>query len=495
MKLSLVGVGLLLSSEDGYTTIKRVIPGGPADRDGTIKVNDKIIAVGQKLEEEQVDVIDMKLRNVVKMIRGKKGALVRLYIQRDDSAGDHEEIEVILERDKIDLSEQEAKAEVIEFPSGNGTLKLGKIDVPSFYADIKQLRLNNPDAKSTTKDVRELIELLKKENIRGLILDFRRNGGGLLSEAITLTGLFIDEGPVVLVKDARGRVKIWADDESGIVYDGPMLVLTSKLTASASEIVAGALQAYNRAVIVGDPKTHGKGTVQSIVELAPVRRIMRFNRDEHFSAVKVTVQKFYLPNGNSTQNKGIEVDIPLPSIYTYLPVGEDNLPFALPWDEIDPTDYVRHDSPVSQAIIDQMLSRSEIRINADPEFAYLREDIDRLKKEMENKKISLNKKKRVEKKDRLKKIKEQRKIERKERSFSPSEAKSILLPNSKKNKESTEKSKDKKTEEDKTEEEEDKDGPDYDIHLYEAYNILADLINLSNSLSLQGHISHEETHL
>lgn len=393
MKLSLVGIGAVLTSEDGYCTVKEIIPGGPADMDKKLKVNDRIVAVAQG-DEPYVDVVDMKLRNVVKMIRGEKNTEVKLKIIPANAPDPSQLKEIKLTRDKIELTAQQASAQVIERKEEDDKIaRIGVIELPSFYGDIgsDDDTTSETSARSTTEDVTLLLEKLKHEKIDGLILDLRRNGGGLLDEAIRLTGLFIDQGPVVQVKDNNGKIRVRGiSNKHSALYNGPMIVLTSRQSASASEILAGALQNYERAIIVGDKSTHGKGTVQAVVELN--RFLSAPNQNS--GAVKLTIQKFYLPNGHSTQNRGIVPDISLPSYNDYLKIGETDFPHALPWDEIKPAKFQKVDSSELEWV-KELRKRSQKRIANNKLFQLFIEDVQRLKKRMEEGKISLNEAKRL----------------------------------------------------------------------------------------------------
>lgn len=410
MRLSLFGIGAQLTSEDGYCKIMELVPGGPASRSKKLKPNDKIIAVAQA-SEEPVDVIDMPLNKIVEKIRGQKGTEVRLTVIPADSADSSTRKIVSLVREEIKLEESEAKAQIIDVPMENGkTNRLGFIDLPSFYADFDADN-SKPESerKSTTRDIVKLLTKLKAEGINGLILDLRRNGGGSLEEAIKLTGLFIKQGPVVQVKDPSGEVTVDKDTDPGIEYDGPMIVLTSRFSASASEILAGALQDYGRALIVGDSSTHGKGTVQTMISLA------RYIRNAEFDpgAIKVTIRKFYRPSGASTQRKGVVPDIVLPSVNNHAEVGEVSLENALPWDTIDAADF----RPVNRIApyLDDLRQKSVKRVEASKDYSYVREDIERFDKMRADKTISLNEETRLKEKEEVKKIEEARKQERKDR--------------------------------------------------------------------------------
>lgn len=408
MSLSLSGIGAVLRSEDGYAWISSIVPGGPADLDKRLKVNDRIVAVAQG-EGAFADVVDMKLNKVVEQIRGKKGTTVRLKVLPADAADSSVRLEIPIVRDEIKLTEQEAKAKIIEKPTGDsGTLRLGYIDLPSFYLDMKK----GAGAKSCANDVRRLLQKLNEEKVDGLVLDLRRNTGGSLPEAIALTGLFIDEGPVVQVKNPLGRIEIGRDTEAGALFEAPMVVLTSHLSASASEILAAALQDYGRALVVGDKQSFGKGTVQQMVSLNPM---MPGNRGEENSsgALKVTIQKFYRIAGGSTQARGVVPDIEWPSVLDTSKIGESALPYCLPYDEVPPASYQKWSRRA--APVEELRRRTLARMMKNPEFRYIAQDILRLKKKQEEKTVSLNESVRLAEKKEIDDRNEQRKVEREAR--------------------------------------------------------------------------------
>ncbi|HWL14100.1 MAG TPA: carboxy terminal-processing peptidase [Opitutus sp.] len=387
MKLQLVGIGALLGIEEDYCVVKEIVPGGPADIQKQLKPNDKIIAVAQG-SAEPVEVIGMKLRKVVELIRGEKGSEVRLIVQPAAAPDSSVRREIAITRDIVKLNSARARGAVFDVPdpSGTGTIPLGVITLPAFYGPADS---DDPDAEKTsaTKDVARLIDQLKGAGIKGLVLDLRRNGGGYLTEAVDLTGLFIPSGPVVQVKNYAGEIQIDNDNNNGVAYDGPLAVLVDRFSASASEIVTGALQNYGRAIVIGDSSTHGKGSVQTVLEMknlvpqlarAPVKS----------GAAKFTVQKYYLPNGSSTQLKGVVPDIVLPSIDEFLPIGEASLPHALAWDEI-PTSFF-DGAPLDQKVLKPLLESSRERQAQLEEFAYLRKNVDWFKMRQSQKLVSLN---------------------------------------------------------------------------------------------------------
>ena len=386
MRLQLVGIGALLGLEDDYCVIKEVITGGPADLSKQIHANDKILSVGQG-DAEPVEIIGMKLRKIVEMIRGKKDTPVKLIIQPADATDPSIRKELTLTRDVINLDSSRARAAIFDVPNGpNGkTIPIGVITLPAFYGPDSSG--GTEEKTSATHDVAELLKQLQKTGIQGLVLDLRRNGGGLLSEAIDLTGLFIKQGPVVQVRSYYGDVKVDSDENPDIAYTGPMAVLVSRFSASASEIVAGALQDYGRAVVVGDSSTHGKGSVQTVIEMKNVVADLA-RAPVKTGATKLTVQKFYLPDGHSTQLKGVVPDIVLPSIDEFLPIGERDLPHALVWDEIPSS--VFDGKPLSPKILTPLRTDSQVRQAKLEEFALLKKNIDWFKSKQELKTVSLN---------------------------------------------------------------------------------------------------------
>jgi carboxyl-terminal processing protease len=370
--LKLTGIGAVLTSNDGYTEIVRLMPGGPAHKSGELKPKDRIIAVGQG-DEEPVDVIEEKLGNVVEMIRGPVGTEVQLTVLPGESSGGGTKKVIRLTRDEIPLEDQYARARIVEESDEQGNpFRLGVITLGQFYVN-------------SAADVETLANRLKKEGIEGLVLDLRHNGGGLLSEAIKLTGLFIKQGPVVQVRDSLERSDILRDDDPGVAYDGPLVVLVDRLSASASEITAAALQDYGRALIIGGKATHGKGTVQTVHPLS------QYIRPQAIAApgdLKFTVSKFYRVAGNTTQREGVESDIVLPSLYDYAEIGESILPNSLPADSTTPLDYERQNRV--KPYLPELREKSRERVSQERDFEYLASDIERLQKNLEDKYVSLN---------------------------------------------------------------------------------------------------------
>jgi carboxyl-terminal processing protease len=385
MRLQLDGIGASLRSEDGHTTIADLVPGGAADKDGRLQKKDRIVGVGQGSDGEIEDVVDMNLNEVVKRIRGKRGTVVRLKVI---PFGQAEPKIYDITRASIELKDSEARGEVIEEgrrPDGR-PYRIGVINLPSFYLDMAGARQGQAEYKSTTRDCRRLIDEFKRKGIDCVVLDLRNNGGGSLPEAISLTGLFLD-GPVVQVKDAEGRVQQYDDPEPGVDWDGPLVVLTNKFSASASEIVAGAIQDYRRGIVIGDHSTHGKGTVQSLLDLG--RQLFQpLANGRSLGAIKITMQQFYRPAGASTQNEGVVSDVELPSITTHLEVGESDLDYALAFDRV-PSASFASSKKVSDELLATLRARSAGRVVADEEFRKVAREIERYKARKEQTSISL----------------------------------------------------------------------------------------------------------
>jgi len=421
MNLSLTGIGAELISPDGYCTINRILEGGPAARSKKIKEKDRIVAVAQG-DKPPVDVVDMNLNKVVQMIRGPKGTEVRLTIipaGEPNSATNT----ISLVRDEIKLEDQAAKAKVIDLPTANGqTNRLGVINLPSFYGSVDLGGARHMEfasegthgGRSTTADVARLLKKLKSEHVNGVILDLRANGGGFLEEAVNLTGLFIKDGPVVQVRDWKGDLQEEDDHDPSVLYDGPLIILTSRFSASASEILAGALQDYGRALIVGDSSTHGKGTVQSVNELRNFLTPPGAPPTNDYGAVKLTIKKFYRASGASTQLKGVVPDIILPSVASESKdIGEAALENPMPWDTIPSAKFDKVN--MVEPYLPELRKQSAQRIGIDKDFAYLHEDIELFKKQQNDKTISLNEKKRLQEKEEAEAREKAREQERRER--------------------------------------------------------------------------------
>jgi len=402
MNLSLYGIGARLQSEDGICKIVDLTPESPAEKSKKLKGGDRIIAVAQS-NGPPVDVVDMKLNKVVELIRGPKDTEVRLTVIPVDANDPSVRKVVPIIRAEIKLEESAAKARVFEMPLGKDasgkeqSIRLGVIDLPTFYATFEQEgRKKASEPRSTTTDVARLLTKLMKENVAGVVLDLRRNGGGSLEEAINLTGLFIKQGPVVQVKGWDGKIFVDSDPDPTVFYDGPLVVLTSRFSASASEILAGALQDYGRALVIGDTSTHGKGTVQSLLGLKPILRQNNIILTNDPGSLKITIRKFYRASGASTQLKGVVPDIILPSVANAYDVGEASLENPLPWDTIIPAPYEKLDRVVTH--LPELKKRSESRTATDADFRYIREEFDRYKKQQADKTVSLNEKVRLNEK-------------------------------------------------------------------------------------------------
>ncbi len=376
MKLSLVGIGAMLRPDDGAAKIVRIIPGGPADKDGRLKAGDKIIAVGEG-DKEPVSILHWPLYKSVRLIRGEKDSTVVLtVIPASDHSGSRTK-KIALVRDEVKLEEQAAKSEVKTLTLENGeTRRLGVISLPDFYADFTASGKDKKTARRASSDVRQLIYDLMLEGMEGLVLDLRNNGGGSLVEAIETAGLFISSGPVVQVKERQG-VQVLPDADPEINYDGPMVVLVNRLSASASEILAAALQDYKRAIIVGDKQTHGKGTVQTLMPLGGSK-----------GSLKLTTAGFYRINGGSTQLKGVTPDIVIPSYLDVMDIGEDSLEHALPWDTVRPAMYRTHNG--LDQLIPLLSEQSKERLGENEEFQFYLGKRNRLKERYETRTVSLS---------------------------------------------------------------------------------------------------------
>ncbi len=413
MNLSLEGIGAELTSPDGYCTIRKLHP-GPAMKSKQIKEGDRIVAVAQG-DGEPVDIVDMNLDKAVQLIRGPKGTEVQLTIIPVDAPDPSVRKVVKLTREKISLEEQAAKAKVLEFPGENGEpLRIGVVDLSSFYSTMDLGGTDDrSDFKSCSADLARLLKKLNEEKVNGLVLDLRRNGGGSLEEAIRITGFFIKEGPVVQVRDFDGRVSEKRDRDPRVLYAGPLVVLTSRVSASASEIVAAALQDYGRALVVGDASTHGKGTVQAPSRLTDFMRPSRIITNDP-GLLKYTVSKFYRANGESTQLKGVVPDIILPSVLGLSPdIGESALENPLPWDTNAPALFepTRQVEPFKA----ELLKLSQARVAASKDFDYVREDIEQYQRMQADKTISLNEAQRLKEKTEIEARQKAREQERRTR--------------------------------------------------------------------------------
>jgi carboxyl-terminal processing protease len=374
MSLSLEGIGAVLQSDNEYTKVLRLVPAGPAAKQGQLQPADRIVGVGQGKDGEVVDVVGWRLDEVVDLIRGPKHSIVRLEVIPSGSQDENHTKIINISRDKVKLEEQAAQSQIIEIEKDGKTHRIGVIDLPAFYADFKAMQEGDPNYKSTTRDVKKLLKELEEDGIDGLVIDLRNNGGGSLQEANMLTGLFIEEGPTVQIRNSRDRVDVMKDPDPELVYGGPLVVLVNRMSASASEIFAGAIQDYGRGVIMGS-QTFGKGTVQSV-------------RSLNHGQIKITQAKFYRVSGGSTQHKGVMPDITLPSAIDKTEIGEDSLPEALPWDAIAPVEHTKYTSTTDS--LEQLISRHNARFHATAEYKLLLEQIAFLSERKDNKTLSLN---------------------------------------------------------------------------------------------------------
>jgi carboxyl-terminal processing protease len=373
MSQSLDGIGALLRTKDEYTTIVRLITAGPAEKSELLKAADRIVGVGQGPEGEIVDVVGWRLDEVVKLIRGPKQTIVRLRILPADATDDVTKV-ISIERNTVKLEEQTAKKEILSVEHNGRSVNVAVIDLPTFYLDYKAARAGDRNYRSSTRDVKQFLRELSETDVQGLVIDVRNNGGGLLQEAIELTGLFIEQGPVVQVRDADGRVEILRDPDSAIHYTGPLAILTNRLSASASEILAGAIQDYGRGIVIGE-RTFGKGTVQSVMAL---------DRGQ----LKATIAKFYRITGGSTQHRGVEPDITYPALHDMNSIGESALTEAMPWDTIGKVAFQSYGSV--QPLIASVRERHQQRQKDDPDYTYRLAWIDHLQETRTKKTLSLN---------------------------------------------------------------------------------------------------------
>ena len=382
MRLSLEGIGAVLQREGEFVVIRSVVEGGPAAMGGKVKVGDRIVAVGQGKDKQLTDIVGWRVDDAVELIRGPKDTVVKLEVLAAESSigGKTEVIEIV--RDKVKLEEQAAHKRVIESDGANPR-KIGVIELPAFYLDFAGRARGEPDYRSSTRDVRKLLSELEQEDVDGILIDLRNNGGGSLTEATELTGLFIDQGPVVQVRDGRGRVQVESDTAPGVVYDGPMAVMVNRASASASEIFAAAIQDYGRGIVIGEP-TFGKGTVQQLVDLDYIA-----NKDSaQLGQLKLTMAQFFRVDGGSTQHKGVVPDLPFPVTLDASDYGESTYDNALPWTKIAAANF----APVGSfdRLMPLLASRHETRVESDKEFAFLKEDIAQYRESRDRKSISLS---------------------------------------------------------------------------------------------------------
>jgi len=451
MSLSLEGIGAVLQSDNDQVKIVRLVPAGPAAKTKQVAPADKIIGVAQG-NKEMVDVVGWRLDEVVKLIRGPKGSVVRLeVIPASNAPSDQTSKIVSITREAVKLEEQAAKKSVLKLKQDGRDYKLGIIEIPAFYLDFKAYRAGDPEYKSTTRDVKKLLTELQKEKVDGVVIDLRNNGGGSLQEATELTSLFIEKGPTVLVRNSDGRVDVLEDENPGAFYKGPLALLVNRLSASASEIFAGAMQDYHRALIIGG-QTFGKGTVQTIQPL---------NHGE----LKLTLAKFYRVSGQSTQHQGVLPDIDYPSIIDTKEIGESALPEAMPWDTIRPV--VKPAADPFKPYLTQLKAQHEARSDKDAEFTYIRDRLALTKKLMDEKTVSLNEQDRRARHDEV-------------------EAKQLALENTRRKAKGEEPLKElKKEDEDALPVEDENTKPEDDAYLSETGRILIDYLSASTKVAKQ----------
>ena len=385
LKLELKGIGATLRPDDGATVVETLVPGGAADLDGRIKIGDQIVAVAQDDGSSPIETQDMKLKDVVKMIRGEAGTRVKLHV-KTKAGGDVQIYEIT--RALIKLEDSAARSEIIEDGTKlDGTpYKIGYINLPSFYLDMDGAKSGKANFRSTTADMKSILKNFRESKVDVVVLDLSRNGGGSLPESVSTTGLFIDQGSVVQVKSPDGKVESLDDEERGVSWDGPLVVKISQMSASASEIFAGAIQDYGRGIIVGDPKTHGKGTVQTLMDLAPY--MFGPNSKKSYGALKLTIQQFYLPDGRSTQLEGVSSDVVLPSITAKLDISESDLDYPLPVDKVPARPHKNY-RMVDSAMKIMLQQAADQRIAKSSEFEKLLSKIDAYVKQKDDKTYSL----------------------------------------------------------------------------------------------------------
>ncbi|AHD13360.1 peptidase S41 [Pseudomonas sp. FGI182] len=449
MSLSLEGIGAVLQSDNDQVKIVRLVPAGPAAKTKQVAPADKIIGVAQG-NKEMVDVVGWRLDEVVKLIRGPKGSVVRLEIIPASNAPSDQTSKIVsITREAVKLEEQAAKKSVLKLKQDGRDYKLGIIEIPAFYLDFKAYRAGDPEYKSTTRDVKKLLTELQKEKVDGVVIDLRNNGGGSLQEATELTSLFIEKGPTVLVRNSDGRVDVLEDENPGAFYKGPLALLVNRLSASASEIFAGAMQDYHRALIIGG-QTFGKGTVQTIQPL---------NHGE----LKLTLAKFYRVSGQSTQHQGVLPDIDYPSIIDTKEIGESALPEAMPWDTIRPV--VKPAADPFKPFLAQLKAQHEARSDKDAEFTYIRDRLALTQKLMNEKTVSLNEQDRRARHDEI-------------------EAKQLALENIRRKAKGEEPLKElKKEDEDALPTEDENTKPEDDAYLSETGRILIDYLSASTKVA------------
>ena len=390
MSLSYQGIGATLQLNEDMVTISDITPGGPAFRSGLLFTQDRIIGVSQSIDDDPVDVIGWELDDVVQLIRGPRGTDVTLHILRAGSLQGAAPDVITITRDEIKLEEQAAKSSILEINNLDSVVKIGVITVPSFYQDFDARSEGDDDYTSTTRDVARLVGELQLESIDGLVIDLRNNGGGHLSEATSLTGLFIDEGPIVQIKERRGPANVLGDPSRGAIYSGPLAVLVNRYSASASEIFAGAIQDYGRGIVVGQ-QTYGKGTVQNMFNLD------QFSRDDDYGQLTLTIGKYYRITGESTQHRGVLPDITLPSAIDSSSIGESSSTAALPWDQIPGTRFRKSQDLTN--VISVLRQNHNLRMLSDPDLVYFQSNVDASINNQSLSEITLNREERQDDRD------------------------------------------------------------------------------------------------
>ncbi len=386
LRLSLDGIGAALRSDDGFTIVADIVKGGAASKDGRLKVGDKILGVGQGASGDIEDIYEAKLNDVVRKIRGQRGTIVRLQVKPE--AGGENKIYNIT-RDKVELQERAVRGEIIDTVSRTGRPgRIGVVSLPSFYRDFEGAQGGVENFKSAAKDLEVVLQNFNREGVDGVIIDLRDNGGGALSEAIEVSGHFIDEGPVVQVKEPNGRVRALDDELQGVLYNGPLVVVCNRLSASASEIFAGVIADYHRGLVIGDTTTHGKGTVQNLMEVATNEPFRIFSAKDR-GKLKLTIQQFYRVNGDSTQNRGVRSDVVLPSLLDHLDQGEAFLDNALPFDQIQPAAHTDN-RLVPPSLVAALQKASEARVTRDKDLEKVNKAITRYLERKSRKTVSLN---------------------------------------------------------------------------------------------------------
>lgn len=383
MSLSLVGIGAVLQERDDYTTIRELVPGGPAQLSGKLGVGDRITGVGQGADGPMKEVVGTRLDEIVQMIRGAKDSVVRLDILPADAGADGSHRLISLVRDKISLDKQAAKKTILSIKDGDATRKIGVITLPAFYEDFDGKRKGDKDYRSASRDVAKLLVELKQDNVDGVLMDLRDNGGGSLTEAIDLTGLFVGKGPVVQQRDTEGKIEVESDDLPTPAWTGPFGVLINRGSASASEIFAAAIQDYGRGVIIGEP-SFGKGTVQTVIDLDQVAH----NSKPKFGELKLTIAQFFRVNGGTTQLRGVTPDVGLPGLSDPKTFGESSYDNALPWTQISAANYTPADTVKN--LLPELQSRHEARVKNDGDFQRFVQDIAELKALRDKRVVSLN---------------------------------------------------------------------------------------------------------